>query len=196
MIFSAKFWLWQQQSWKKTVVFFGTKLFQIFACLFVQTVWNFLTMFDCCWNILLSKAWDEWTVWVGILFSEADYFSFLPGLWTNIFCKKLRPYIVGRSFQNGKPAAFLQLAQNFNILTKIWHFFIDPPSHFTRLCQKRLRITSLFKGVNNELIDSFTNQGTKYLFIFHFSCAEICNSKVFVGIASEGTHWGLTTIYI
>ena len=52
------------------------------------------------------------------------------------------------------------------------------------------------QGVNFEFIDSLKNNGTKYLFIFDNSCEEICNSKPFVDIATNGRHPGLSTIYI
>ena len=52
------------------------------------------------------------------------------------------------------------------------------------------------QGVNFEFIDSLKNNGTKYLLLFDDSCEEICNSKVFVDIATAGRHRGLSTIYI
>ena len=45
-------------------------------------------------------------------------------------------------------------------------------------------------------VHSLKNNGTKYLLIFHDSCAEICNSKEFVDIATAGRHRGFSTIYI
>ena len=65
------------------------------------------------------------------------------------------------------------------------------------LCKKRLKFSSLLKVcVNFEFIDSLKNNGTKYLLIFDYSCAEICNSKAFFDIATAGRHRGLSTIYI
>ena len=52
------------------------------------------------------------------------------------------------------------------------------------------------RGVNLKFIDSLNNNGTKYLLIFDNSFEEICNSKVFVDIATAGRHRGLSTIYI
>ena len=40
------------------------------------------------------------------------------------------------------------------------------------------------------------NNGTKYLLIFDDSCAEICNSKEIVDIATADRHRGFSTIYI
>ena len=52
------------------------------------------------------------------------------------------------------------------------------------------------QGVYFEFIDSFKNNGTKYLLIFDDSCEEICNSKAFVDIATAGRHRGLSIICI
>ena len=49
------------------------------------------------------------------------------------------------------------------------------------------------RGVNFEFIDSLKNNSKKYLFIFVDSYDEICNSKVFVDIATAGGHCGLST---
>ena len=52
------------------------------------------------------------------------------------------------------------------------------------------------QGVHFEFIYSLRNNGTKYLLIFDDSCAEICNSKELVDIATAGRHRGFSTIYI
>ena len=52
------------------------------------------------------------------------------------------------------------------------------------------------QGIHFEFINSSKNKGTKYLLIFDDSCAEICNSKEFVDIATVGKHRGFSTIYI
>ena len=51
------------------------------------------------------------------------------------------------------------------------------------------------QGVNFELIENLTNNGTRYLLIFDDSCEEISNSKRFVKVATAGRHRGLNTIY-
>ena len=61
-------------------------------------------------------------------------------------------------------------------------------------CKKKLIILSLFNEYT--LILTTQNNGTKYLLIFDDPCAEICNSKQFVDIASAGRHRGFSTIYI
>ena len=53
-----------------------------------------------------------------------------------------------------------------------------------------------FQCVHLEFITSLKNNGTKYLLFSDDSCAEICNSKEFVDIASAGRHRGFSTIYI
>ena len=62
--------------------------------------------------------------------------------------------------------------------------------------QKEIENLEFVQGVNFEFIDALKNNGTKYLLIFEDSCEEICNSKAFVGIATAGRHWGLSTTYI
>ena len=52
------------------------------------------------------------------------------------------------------------------------------------------------KCVHFEVITSLKNNGTKYLFIFDDSCAEICNSKEFVDFATAGRLRGSRTINI
>ena len=62
--------------------------------------------------------------------------------------------------------------------------------------QKEIESLEFVRGVNFEIIDSFENNGTKYLLIFDDSCEENCNSKAFVDIATAGRHRGLSTNYI
>ena len=62
--------------------------------------------------------------------------------------------------------------------------------------QKELEILEFVHGVYFGFIDSFKNNGTKYLLIFDDSCENVCNSKAFVDIATAGRHRGLSTIYI
>ena len=53
-----------------------------------------------------------------------------------------------------------------------------------------------FQGVHFEFINSLKKNGTKYLLVFDDSCAEICNSKEFVDIATAGGHRGFSTIHL
>ena len=52
------------------------------------------------------------------------------------------------------------------------------------------------QGVDFELIQNLTNNGTKYSLIFDESCEENSSSKDFVKIATAGSHKGLSTVYI
>ena len=63
-------------------------------------------------------------------------------------------------------------------------------------CKKKLIIFEFVQGVHFEFINSLKNNGTKFLLVFDDSCAEICNSKEFVDIATAGRHRGFSTIYI
>ena len=62
--------------------------------------------------------------------------------------------------------------------------------------QKEIDNLEFVQGVHFEFINFLKNNGTKYLPIFDDSCAEICNSKEFVDIATAGRHRGFSTIYI
>ena len=62
--------------------------------------------------------------------------------------------------------------------------------------QKEIDNLEFVQGVHFEFINSLKNNGTKYLLIFDDSCAEICNSKEFVDIATAGRHRGFSTMYI
>ena len=62
--------------------------------------------------------------------------------------------------------------------------------------QKEIENLEFVRGVNFEFFDSLKNNGTKYLLFFDVSCEEICNSKAFDDIATDGRHRGLSTIYI
>ena len=62
--------------------------------------------------------------------------------------------------------------------------------------QKEIKNFEFVQGVNFEIIDSLKYNGTKYLLLFNGSCEEICKSKVFVDIATAGSHRGLSRIYI
>ena len=114
------------------------------------------------------------------------------------FCKKSCLYFIGWSFRNWKIAAYLQLAKNWNISTKIWQEinFYQHSQPFYDVMQKEIENLEFVQEINFDLIDSLKNNGTKYLLIFDDSCEEICNSKAFVDIATAGRHRGLSAIYI
>ena len=62
--------------------------------------------------------------------------------------------------------------------------------------QKEIANLEFVQDVHFEFINSLKNNGTKYLLIFDYSYAEICNSKEFVDTATAGRHRGFSTIYI
>ena len=62
--------------------------------------------------------------------------------------------------------------------------------------QKGIDNLEFVQGVHFEFINSLKSNGTKYLPIFDESCAEMCNSKEFVDIATTFRHRGFSTIHI
>ena len=50
--------------------------------------------------------------------------------------------------------------------------------------QKEIDKFEFVQGVHFETVNSLKSNGTKYLLIFDESCAEICNSKEFLDIAT------------
>ena len=62
--------------------------------------------------------------------------------------------------------------------------------------QEEIENLEFVQGVNLDFIDSLKNNGTKYLLVLDDWCAEICNSKAFVEIATAGNHHRLSTIHI
>ena len=61
---------------------------------------------------------------------------------------------------------------------------------------EEIDVLEFVQGVHFEFIKSLKNNCTKYLLFFVDSCAEICNCKEFVEIATAGKHRGFSTIYI
>ena len=62
------------------------------------------------------------------------------------FYEKSSLYFIGWSFRNWKIAAYLHLAENWNISTKVPQkllFFINTPNLLTMLCKIKLKILSL-----------------------------------------------------
>ena len=113
------------------------------------------------------------------------------------FYKKLSLYFFGWSIRNWKIAVDLQLANNWNISTKVWqNFFFQHSQPVYNVLQTENKNLAFVQGVSFELIDSLKNNGTKYLLIFDDSCENIFNSKAFVDIATAGGHWGLITVWI
>ena len=68
------------------------------------------------------------------------------------------------------------------------YFFYQHPQPLYDVMQKEIDNLEFVQGVHFEIINSLKNNGTKYLLIFDDSCAEFCNSKEFVDIATAGRH--------
>ena len=76
------------------------------------------------------------------------------------------------------------------------YFFYQHPQPLYDVMQKEIDNLEFVQCEHFGFINSLKNNGTKYLLIFDDSCAEICNSKEFVDVATAGTHRGFSTIYI
>ena len=59
------------------------------------------------------------------------------------------------------------------------YFFYQHSQPFYDVMQKEIDKLEFVQGVNFEFIGSLGNNSTKYLFLFHDSCEEICISKAF-----------------
>ena len=75
------------------------------------------------------------------------------------------------------------------------YFFYQHPQPLYDVMQKEYDNLEFVQGVHFEFINTLKNNNTKYLLIFDDSCAEICNSKESVDIATAGRHHGFSTTY-
>ena len=73
--------------------------------------------------------------------------------------------------------------QQFNPIL-INSFFYQHPQLLYDIMQKQVENLEFVPGGNFEFIISLKNNGTNYLLIFVDSCAEFCNSKDLVDIAT------------
>ena len=105
-------------------------------------------------------------------------------------------FLVGPS-DSGKTYLIHEWLKIETFLLKFDKFFfsINTLNHYMMSCKKIDKL-EFVQGVHFEFINSLKNNGTKYLLIFDDSCAEICNSKEFVDIATAGRHRGFSTMYI
>ena len=76
---------------------------------------------------------------------------------------------------------------------EIYSFYQHPQPLFD-IMHDEIEHFEFVQGVNFEFINSSRNNGTKYLFIFDDSRAEICTYKEFVDIAAASKHRGFRTI--
>ena len=76
---------------------------------------------------------------------------------------------------------------------KIFYFYQQFELFYSQMQRKNPKF---IQGVDFDLIENFSNDGTKFLLIFDDSCENFSNSKQFVKIATAGRHRGLNTKYI
>ena len=147
----------------------------------------------CFWRIHLVKTCDESTVWVGILCRAAGYNLPSPKLKklistkSRIFVSLVGPSDFGKTYLIHEWLKVGTFQPKFDKN----YFFYQHPQPFYDVMQKEIHNLEFVQGVPFEFINSLKNNGTKYLLIFDDSCAEICNSKEFVGIATASRHRGL-----
>ena len=75
------------------------------------------------------------------------------------------------------------------------NFFFNSFNHSRMSCKKNVNL-EFIQGVNFDFINSLKNNGTKYLLNFNDSCAEICNFKAFMKVATAVRHRGFSTYFI
>ena len=75
-------------------------------------------------------------------------------------------------------------------------FLYQHPQPLYDVMQKKIDNFEFVQGVQIEITNSLKNNGTKYLFSFDDTCAEVCNSKEFMHIAATGRNRGFSTKYI
>ena len=76
------------------------------------------------------------------------------------------------------------------------YFFYQHPQPLYDARQEEIDNFEFVQGVHFDIINSFKKNGTKHLFIFDDSCAEVCNYEEFVDISTAGRHRELITINI
>ena len=153
----------------------------------------------CLLHINLARTCDESTVRVGILCSAAGY------IWLHQIYEQVNFYkkpqfslsLVGPS-DSGNTYLIQQCSKFGTFQTKFEkiYFFHQHLQPLYDVMRKEIDNLEFVQGVHFAFINSLKKNGTKYLLFFDDSCAEICNSKEFVDIATAGKHRGFSTIYI
>ena len=112
----------------------------------------------------------------------------------SISTKKTCLYIIGRSVRDRKDTTYLQLAQKCILFNQnVTKFFSSITLLETLWCYARTNWKPSVCSRCKLWIHKFLKK--QYLLIFDNSCAEDCNLKEFVDIASAGRYCGLSTIY-
>ena len=118
---------------KKSCAFFGTNLFQIFNCIFVPTFFEFV---DYLWlpleNLYFRNLWRNHRLGGKSVQCSRMHFFLTKTMNKLIFYKTLRLYIIGRSLRDRNVTVCLQLAQKWNLSTKVWQnlLFLSTLSDF------------------------------------------------------------------
>ena len=150
----------------------------------------FLQICGCFWRIHLAKTCDESTVWVDILCSAAGCILPSPNLLKSYFLQKtallslVGPNDSGKTYLIHQWLKFGTLQPKFDKI----YFFSQHPQPLYHVMQTQIDNLEFVRGVHFEFINPLKNNGSKYLLFFDHSCAEICNSKEFVDIATAGRH--------
>ena len=156
-----------------------------------------LKICGCFWRIHLTKTCDESTVWVGVLCCRI-HFTFTKFM-NELNSTKNRNFIplVGPS-ESGKTYVIHEWlkVQTFQPKFDKYCFSYQHPQPLYDVLRKEVDNIEFVQGVHFEFNNSLKKKGTKYLLIFDDSCAEICNSKEFVDIATADRHRGFSTINI
>ena len=102
--------------------------------------------------------------------------------------KKSCLYFIGWSLRNWKNAAYLQLAKNWKISTKVWQnlLFYQHSQPLYDVMQKEIENLEFVQGVNFEFFDALKNNSTKYLLIFDDSCDEFAIPKPLLALPPLG----------
>ena len=110
----------------------------------------------------------------------------------HIFISLVEPSDSGKTYLIHKWLKVATFQPNFDKI----YFFYQHSQPLYDVMQKEIDNFEFVQDVHFEFINSLKNNGTKYLLFFNDSCAESCNSKEFVDIATAGRHRGFCTIYI
>ena len=96
------------------------------------------------WKIHLSQKFEESTVSMGILCSAGGYILPSPRLRAFCFPQKIRKiafFTIGTSVRDGKVTTYVQLAQNWILLSKLWpnslFYFYSQPLWIYRFVEKQ-----------------------------------------------------------
>ena len=145
----------------------------------------------------MLNSCDESVNWVGILCSAAGHFLPSPLLWF-WFLQKITSSFDWWVRQKCKSQNLCTIDWKLKLFNQkttefIFYHYSQP---FHDVMQKDIATLDFAQGVNFEFLKSLKNNNTEYLLFFDNSCEKICNSKVFLAIATVGRHRGFSTIHI